>query len=67
MANISVYGVAFLEVYASTACVRASIPVAAVIDFGAVTESVGSMTASLGITFSSVISFFVSVADSVTQ
>lgn len=46
-----------LEVYASTACVRASIPVAAVIDFGAVTESVGSMTASLGITFSSVISF----------
>ena len=57
-AQASVIGVVLVETYASMACVRASIPVAAVRDGGIPTIRTGSLTATLGVRNQSTMDIF---------
>src|SRR5512138_2192332 len=61
MAQASVIGVAAMETYASTACVSASIPVAAVSAGGLPTMSTGSLIATFGVQRQSTIAIFTCV------
>ena len=64
-AQASVIGLATVDTYASIACVSASIPVAAVSDFGIPAISLGSFTAIIGVTCLSTIAIFICLSSSV--